>query len=71
MVAQPVSMSIKASPEQLRSLAAALEMLDKVETETGVCISPNMRLELGIGNAWVAIGRDENNRHVIDDRIGD
>ncbi len=64
-------MPIVASPQELRQLAQALELLDEVEAKTGVRISPNMRLELGVGDAWVSVGKDSDGKHVLHDRIGD
>lgn len=76
-----MSQPIKLTPDDLRTLAEVLANLNEIEMRTGVRFSPNQRLEIEIGESytsgqhrlrpWVCIDRDADDKHVLDDRIGD
>ncbi|MGW0837570.1 hypothetical protein [Streptomyces prunicolor] len=65
-----MSAPMKLTAEQVRKIAAALDGLTEVTQATGVDLTPNMRLELGLDDNVLHVSWD-GSAYVIDDRNGD
>jgi hypothetical protein len=65
-----VSAPLNLTAEQMRKVAAALDALTEVTKTTGVSLTPNMRLELGLDDNVLHASWD-GGAYVIDDRNGD
>lgn len=61
---------MKLTAEQVRKVAAALDMLTDVTKVTGVALTPYSQLELGLDDTVLRASWD-GEAYVIDDRNGD
>lgn len=62
--------ALKLAPDELRSLAQALEELAAITERTGVKFSPFERLTVEVGDSTLKVS-EVDGRYVVEDWIGD